>query len=298
MDALKALQLLHGACDAGNHIVDVELHNLVGIIVACVRDGHLGRATIEGDVAIVKGGIAESEAKGIKGVVAHIEVVAGKLGVVAATLANGTACGEVVIVEGLLTRGLGHRGGELATGHFVAKQHITDGIARLAASEPHLQDGGHMVLLPRQHGGAACEVEYHHGLAQRQQGLEEFSLHVKHLERGATAALATHLGTLAHGADNHVGILGDGEGLALQGLAILEGCGAIEAACLLHIGVAGEIAALGTTQGGATRKGFLHGLLQRGILIVGRGGCPGASHILAVVGHRTNEGYPTLLLQG
>ena len=34
VNALKALQLFYGAGDAGHHIVDVQLHNLVGIVVA------------------------------------------------------------------------------------------------------------------------------------------------------------------------------------------------------------------------------------------------------------------------
>ena len=130
-----------------------------------------------------------------------------------------------------------------------------------------------------------------------QQGLEQFALHIKHLECGAAAALATHLGTLAHSAHNHVGILGYGQCLALQQFAILERGGAIKTTILLQRRVAGKVAALGIAHGGLTCQRLLHSLFQGDVLAVVGCRCPGASHVGTVVGHRTDKGYLALFLE-
>ena len=90
-----------------------------------------------------------------------------------------------------------------------------------------------MSLFPSHHRGAPSKVQHHQWLAQFQERLQQLPLHVEHLERGPTATLATHLSRFAHGADNHVGLLGLLNGFALQLFAVLERRCPIEPTVLL-----------------------------------------------------------------
>ena len=79
VNALKALQLFYGAGDAGHHIVDVQLHNLVGIVVAGIGNRYLCCAAVKRYIAISTGGIAQTVAEGVEWGVTYIEVVAAEL---------------------------------------------------------------------------------------------------------------------------------------------------------------------------------------------------------------------------
>ena len=60
MDALEALQFPDGTGNAGHEVVDVELHDLIGIIVTGVGDGDGGGAAVETDIAIGERGVAQA----------------------------------------------------------------------------------------------------------------------------------------------------------------------------------------------------------------------------------------------
>ena len=99
----------------------------------------------------------------------------------------------MVVEERNLPNVLGHGGRKLAARGLVAKEHVTDGICRLASTEPHVKDGREGFVLPSHDRRTAREVEQHDGLAELLQFKEHVALCVRHVEVRTATALAAHL---------------------------------------------------------------------------------------------------------
>ena len=54
----------------------------------------------------------------------------------------------MVVEQGYLPHVFRESHGQLTAWVHVAEQHVANGIGRFAATEPYVQDGGHMFLLP------------------------------------------------------------------------------------------------------------------------------------------------------
>ena len=156
MDALETLQFLDRTADAGLHVADVELHDLVGITAACIRNGHRGidtpvtrhLATTETHAAILEGGIAQTIAKRIERIVADIEIVALILEITVGSLCHRTARVEMIVIKRNLSYRLWHGDGKFAGRRLVAEEHIGNGIGSLRTTKPYVHDGIHMLLFP------------------------------------------------------------------------------------------------------------------------------------------------------
>ena len=173
MDTLEALQLLHWTGNACYHIVDIQLNNLITIIVASVRYGDRCCAPVKNDVAIVEGGVAQTIAKRIERIISYVQIVTGEFCERIRALSYRPARRQMVVIERFLSCGLRHRDGQFATGYFVAENHIANGITSLTASEPHIEDGRDMCLLPRHHRRTACKVEQYDRFVEFQNALIE-----------------------------------------------------------------------------------------------------------------------------
>ena len=156
MDALETLQFLDRTADAGLHVADVELHNLVGIAAACIRNGDLGLYSsipghliaTETHVAILEGGIAQTIAKRIERIVADIKIVALILEITVGSLCHRTARVEMIVIKRNLSYRLWHGDRQLAGRHLVAEEHIGNGIGSLRTTKPYVHDGIYMLLFP------------------------------------------------------------------------------------------------------------------------------------------------------
>ena len=84
--------------------------------------------------------------------------------------------------------------GQLSTGIDITEKDIANGISGFTPSEPHVQDGRHVFLLPSKHQRAAGEEYEHNGFSCFEQFLQQRFLHVRHFQIGTGAALSTHLG--------------------------------------------------------------------------------------------------------
>ncbi|TLS29344.1 hypothetical protein PpBr36_01550 [Pyricularia pennisetigena] len=152
LDLGEALELLYWPIDARLLLGrDVDLNNLGALDAARVGHGRLdgdelavlGMADLE--VAKGKGGVAEAVTKGeehgavggLVEAVADVDVLAVQG---AGTLGAEIEEGRVVLAAD------GEGQGELAAGVDVAKEDVGDGVARLVAAVPRLQDGGDVAV--------------------------------------------------------------------------------------------------------------------------------------------------------
>ena len=138
-DALKTLELLHGARDATDHVADVELDDLGASLAARVGDSDGGcdvvvsiqggaaqRVVAERERTIAERGVAQAVAKGEQRVVGHIQIVGGELG---EPLGVGTARVQVVVVDRNLPHIAWHGYGEFAAGRNIAKDIFLKSVA-------------------------------------------------------------------------------------------------------------------------------------------------------------------------
>jgi hypothetical protein len=305
MDATEPFQFFHGAADAAHHVADIELHHLVGIIIAsvCHRDCRFDAVVpshvvgTETQVAIFECGVAHAETERIERVVAHVKIGAGELGESLRALGYRSACGLVIIIERFLTCRLWQGRGELAARHLVAEEHVADGIGSLAAAKPHIHDGRQMARFPCEHGGPTRIVEQDDRFARLDQCLQQFVLHIEEFEIAAAGTFAAHLLLLAHGADDDVGLPRDVESLGFRLRVVHPRDDPIKGAVVLHHGITRDVAALRVEQLRLALERALHTLIERVVFICGSH-APRARHIEFAVGERSDERYLALLFQG
>ena len=204
----------------------------------------------------------------------------------------------MVVVERLLSCSLGHRGGELTTRHLVAEDDVADGIGSLRTAKPHVHDGRQMLLFPSKDGGTTREVEQYDRLSRPGELSEQMALGVGHTKVGTAGTFATHIGSLAHGANDDVSLACNLKGFCLHLRIVASGDGLAQLTVLLLLFVVHHVAALCIEQRRLALEGFLHALTQRGIAIGGGSHAPGSAHVAACVGQGTDEGYLALLAEG
>ena len=166
---LETFQLLHRTGDTAHQVTDVELNHLCTVATAGIGDGngcrqfsvgtHLCAAQV--DIAVSKRCVGQSVTERVERLVAHIEVIAAEL--LEPTSFLQRAAGILMIVEQWdLPHILRESSGQLPTGIDITEKDIADGISGFTPSEPYVQDGRHVFLLPSKHQRAAGE-EYEHG---------------------------------------------------------------------------------------------------------------------------------------
>ena len=101
--------------------------------------------------------------KGVERLVGRVDVVRAVLLVCGIGGVFGASGVEVVVVHRYLAYVDGHGSGELARGVYIAEYHVGDSVGGFRASEPYIENGGHVAGFPFEYGGASREVEHHHG---------------------------------------------------------------------------------------------------------------------------------------
>ena len=298
---------MHGTGDAAHAVAQVELDHLGSVARAGVGQGDGGGdfavlvhlRLVQADVTVLERGVRQAVAEGVERLVGHVEVVAAELRKPVALFERASGV-LVVVVERNLPHVAGEGHAQLAAGVDVAEQHVADGIGGLAAPEPHVQDGRHVLLLPIQRHGTSREEGQHDGLAGLQQGFEQAALRVGDADVAAAGALARHFGGFAQGGHDDVGTGSHGQRLVQQllvGAVVTVQRAAEHGGVLLLLGVAHQVAALGVKDFDLLSGDFFQAFVQRGVVVQARGHAPRAGHVAARITHRADDGHRALLLQ-
>src|SRR5699024_9976673 len=198
----------------------------------------------ERDVTVLEGGVAQAIAERIQRVVAHIQVVAAEL-LEPFAFFQRTAGILVVVCHRQLAHILRESGGQLTAGANVSEHYVGNGVCSFTTSEPYIQDGGNIFILPSQHYATSGEQYQYYGFARFQQCFQQVALCVRHFQFGTATALTTHLGGLAEGGYNDIGLCSYFQGFVQQFLVIATGQFTAEhrGACLV-VGIVHQVAAL------------------------------------------------------
>ena len=195
VDALEAFQLFHGAGNAAHQVADIELYDFICIVVARIGYGYgSGQLAVriqllgaERDVTVLEGGVAQAIAEGVQRVVTHIQVVAAEL-LEPFAFFQRTAGILVIVCHRQLAHILWESGGQLTAGANVSEHYVGNGVGSFTTSEPYIQDGGNIFILPSQHYGTSREQYQYYGLARFQQCFQQVALCVRHFQFGTAAA--------------------------------------------------------------------------------------------------------------
>jgi beta-glucosidase len=122
----------------------------------------------ERDVTVLEGGVAQAIAERIQRVVAHIQVVAAEL-LEPFAFFQRTAGILVVVCHRQLAHILRESGGQLTAGANVSEHYVGNGVCSFTTSEPYIQDGRNIFILPSQHYGTSGEQYQYYGFARFQQ---------------------------------------------------------------------------------------------------------------------------------
>lgn len=174
-----------------------------------MRDGELGKG---------KSGVGQAVAKG------KVDVLVGELVVAVSHVdvlaVEGAAGLGAVVEEGrVVLQALGEAEGQLARGVVVAKDDVGDGVARLVAAVPGLEDGGRGVEPGHLLGGARLHDDDGVGVGGGDLG-DELVQHAGELHAGAIGALRLPVGVEAGTDDDLVVLLGESYGFLDLGLVV------------------------------------------------------------------------------
>lgn len=184
-DLLEALELESGHVDRGEHILDVQLHNLGAVSLRLVgnvdRDGDgVGSGDVllgHGNVGELELAVGETVAELVEGVGVLEDVVVTKdEGAVLVHLAGvgpGASRVEVVVVDGQGSDVVGEADGELSRGVHLAVEDIGKSVSALFGLVELLDESGGLLGDPGLGDGLAGTVDDNGGLARLDDGLDE-----------------------------------------------------------------------------------------------------------------------------
>ena len=307
MDALEAFQLFHGAGNAAHQVADIELYDFICIVVTRIGYGYgSGQLAVriqllgaERDVTVLEGGVAQAIAERIQRVVAHIQVVAAEL-LEPFAFFQRTAGILVVVCHRQLAHILRESGGQLTAGANVSEHYVGNGVCSFTTSEPYIQDGGNIFILPSQHYGTSGEQYQYYGFARFQQCFQQVALCVRHFQFGTATALTTHLGGLAEGGYNDIGLCGYFQGFVQQFLVrtVVPVQGTSEHGGALFVGgITDEVAAFGVCDVHFAGHHLLQSFIQRGVVVEACGYAPCSGHIAACIAQRAYDGHGSFFFQ-
>ena len=244
----------------------------------------------ERQLTILEGGVGQAIAGGEHRTAVDVGVVGG---IFAEPFADGTSGHHVVIIERLLTGGLGERGGEFAAWTGIAEEDVADGVAPLTAAKPYVEDGGDVLLLPFHHHGTAGEIDHHNGLASCLQCLQQALLRLRKAYVGTAGTFPCHLLRLANGGNDDI-CIGNRLERLIEQLCLRTRVTDISAEDFpvgFYLLVLMDVASLCIDHLGLLSQGAAHALQEGGELI--RVGvccrCPVATHILWGMCHGTYQ---------
>ena len=180
-------------------------------------------------------------------------------------------------------------GGEMTLWSLVAKEHVADGIACLAARKPDVEDGWHIGILPLEHHRTTIGQEQNHRLARLDKSLKKVMLRSLHSDVAHRSCLACHLLCLTEYCHNYIGPACSGKSLIEQLLVTARRWLVVPEETLFENRIVRIVAAFGIAHLSLTSKTLLHHLEDGAVLsVVGRH-APAATQLALVVGHWTDE---------